>query len=115
ATGFSFIASPGDFSTSAPGRAFAELGHMQNGIFFSSDSSEDHAVVQSLTQALPAQSLPKVIAAAPAVAIALPARGQAPVSATIAQHYAPAISADPGGSALPHESSDLLDGLRLFS
>jgi hypothetical protein len=39
ATGFSFTANPGDFSTSAPGRAFAELGHEGNGIFFSSDSS----------------------------------------------------------------------------
>ncbi|HEV3447661.1 MAG TPA: hypothetical protein VG099_23700 [Gemmataceae bacterium] len=39
ATGFSFTANPGDFSASAPGRAFAELGHEGNGIFFSSDSS----------------------------------------------------------------------------
>ena len=115
ATGFSFIASPGNFLTSAPGRAFAELGHMQNGNFFSSDSSEDHAAVQSLTQALPTQSSPKAIAAAPAVAIALPALREAPVSATSApQHYAPAISADPGGSDSPQESSGLLDRLLLF-
>ena len=31
--GFSFTANPGDFSTSVPGRAFAELGHERNGIF----------------------------------------------------------------------------------
>jgi hypothetical protein len=32
--GFRFRSNPGDFSTSAPGRAFAELGHERNGRFF---------------------------------------------------------------------------------
>jgi hypothetical protein len=32
--GFRFTANPGDFSTSVPVRAFAELGHERNGIFF---------------------------------------------------------------------------------
>ena len=32
--GFSFHANPGDLSTSAPGRGFAEVGHKENGIFF---------------------------------------------------------------------------------
>jgi hypothetical protein len=36
-TGFSFQSNPGNFSTSV--RAFAELGHERNGIFFQSDSS----------------------------------------------------------------------------
>ena len=32
--GFHFRSDPGDFSTSAPGRAFAEFGHERNGVFF---------------------------------------------------------------------------------
>jgi hypothetical protein len=32
--GFSFHSNPGDFSTSAPHRAFAEVGHEENGAFF---------------------------------------------------------------------------------
>jgi hypothetical protein len=36
--GFRFTANPGDFSTSVPGRAFAELGHERNGIFVPEDS-----------------------------------------------------------------------------
>jgi hypothetical protein len=36
--GFTFHSNPGDFSTSAPGRAFAELGHERNGLFDTPDS-----------------------------------------------------------------------------
>jgi hypothetical protein len=36
--GFRFTADPGDFSTSVPVRAFAELGHERNGIFVPGDS-----------------------------------------------------------------------------
>lgn|GEM_PF-610571 len=65
ATGFSFTANPGDFSTSAPGRAFAELGHEGNGIFFSSDSSgsmgstfRPPAKTPAIWVALPLRALP---------------------------------------------------------
>jgi hypothetical protein len=39
ATGFTFTSNPGDFSTSVPGRAFAELGHEGNGSFFDAGST----------------------------------------------------------------------------
>lgn len=39
--GFSFHSNPGDFSTSAPGRAFAEVGHEENGTFFGEGEGEN--------------------------------------------------------------------------
>jgi hypothetical protein len=39
--GFHFRSNPGDFSTSAPGRAFAELGHERNGVFVEGGEDED--------------------------------------------------------------------------
>jgi hypothetical protein len=39
--GFRFRANPGNFSTSVPGRAFAELGHERNGVFFGEDEGHD--------------------------------------------------------------------------
>jgi hypothetical protein len=45
ANGFSFTANPGTFSTSF--NAFAELGHEQNGSFFSPDRASAAALVQS--------------------------------------------------------------------
>jgi hypothetical protein len=38
--GFRFSSNPGNFSTSAPGRAFAELGHERNGRFFGEGEGE---------------------------------------------------------------------------
>jgi hypothetical protein len=38
--GFRFRSNPGDFSTSAPGRAFAELGHERNGLFLGDGQGE---------------------------------------------------------------------------
>jgi hypothetical protein len=40
ATGFTFTSNPGDFATTVPGRAFAELGHEGNGSFFDSGSTD---------------------------------------------------------------------------
>jgi hypothetical protein len=45
ATGFRFTSDPGNFSTSAPGRAFAELGHEGNGTFAPQDSADTNAAV----------------------------------------------------------------------
>src|SRR5262249_16380065 len=42
--GFTFTANPGNFSTSLPGGAFAELGHEGNGIFFPGRHSASAAV-----------------------------------------------------------------------
>jgi hypothetical protein len=39
--GFRFRSNPGDFSTSAPGRAFAELGRERNGLFVEEGEDED--------------------------------------------------------------------------
>jgi hypothetical protein len=39
--GFRFRSNPGDFSTSAPRRAFAEVGHEGNGIFFGEGGGDD--------------------------------------------------------------------------
>jgi hypothetical protein len=126
ATGFSFTANPGDFSTSAPGRAFAELGHEQNGSFFSSDSSTDRAFAPPLMRALPVQSLakatvpaspvpaeslrspPQALGVGPPLSAALPTASSAPASvAPVAKGHPPAISTDPGGSDLPAASRDL--------
>src|SRR5262249_3887627 len=41
--GFSFRSNPGNFSTSAPGRAFAELGHEHNGAFVEEGEDDDAA------------------------------------------------------------------------
>src|SRR5262249_14004279 len=49
ALGFRFRSNPGDFSTSAPGRAFAELGRERNGIFV--EEGEDEGA-SALGQAL---------------------------------------------------------------
>ncbi|HEV3078699.1 MAG TPA: hypothetical protein VGY66_02930 [Gemmataceae bacterium] len=70
ATGFSFTANPGDFSTSAPGRAFAELGHEGNGTFFSSDSSG------------PMGSSFRLPARTPAIWVALPPRALPPTGSS---------------------------------
>jgi hypothetical protein len=51
--GFHFHSNPGDFSTSAPGRAFAELGHERNGAFVEEGEDDDAA---SLAQALGTQA-----------------------------------------------------------
>jgi hypothetical protein len=85
ATGFSFTSNPGDFSTSAPGRAFAELGREENGIFFSSDSSTTDSVVdRSMIQTLPAEQPPPATLAAPPVSATLPAFGRGPASVVTA-------------------------------
>jgi hypothetical protein len=47
--GFRFRSHPGDFSTSVPGRAFAELGRERNGIFVEEGEDED---ASALGQAL---------------------------------------------------------------
>jgi hypothetical protein len=52
--GFSFHSNPGDFSTSAPGRAFAEVGHEENGTFF----GEGDGGAASLAQAAGTQAPP---------------------------------------------------------
>src|SRR5262249_23653094 len=39
--GFRFRANPGDFSTSVPGRAFAEIGHERNGAFVGEGQDDD--------------------------------------------------------------------------
>jgi hypothetical protein len=41
--GFHFRSNPGDFSTSAAGRAFAELAHVRNGVFAEEGGDEDAA------------------------------------------------------------------------
>src|SRR5262249_41664032 len=49
--GFRLPPRPGNFSTSAPGRAFAELGRERNGIFVEEDEDEDaSALGQALGQ-----------------------------------------------------------------
>jgi hypothetical protein len=62
ANGFSFTANPGDLSTSFSG--FAELGHEQNGIFFTSDSTTAAALAPVLVapEAAPASSSPTFMA-----------------------------------------------------
>jgi hypothetical protein len=109
ATGFSFTANPGDFSTSAPGRAFAELAQEQNGAFFSPGGSKGGAIAPSLIQVLPLPSAPNPTMAAPLVPAALPAAHESPASiVTTAQNYSLAIpTADPGGSDSRMESLDL--------
>jgi hypothetical protein len=107
--GFSFVANPGDFSTSVPEAGpFAELGHEQNGIFFSSDSSStDSAIVGSLTQQSPARQPQAETLTAPTGSAALPKSGQAPALVmSAAQSHAPAITADPGGSDALADNND---------
>jgi hypothetical protein len=105
--GFSFVANPGSFATSVPEAGpFAELGREQNGIFFSSNSS-DSAVIRSLVQALPVQQPPAATVAAPPVSAALPGSGAATALVIPAdQSHAPAITADPGGSAALADNND---------
>jgi hypothetical protein len=106
ATGFSFTANPGDLSTSAPGRGFAEIGQEQNGIFFSPDSSTDSALARTLVQALPAQAQAIPTVPPPPVTPALPVSSPAPASVVLpTSSNLPAIGGDPGGSASPAESS----------
>jgi hypothetical protein len=50
--GFRFTANPGDFSTSVPVRAFAELGHERNGLF---DPAETNAGAAPVLAALAAR------------------------------------------------------------
>jgi hypothetical protein len=47
ALGFRFHSNPGDLSTSAPGRAFAELGHVRNGLFFGEGEGDDEGMDSS--------------------------------------------------------------------
>jgi hypothetical protein len=105
ATGFSFTANPGDLSTSAPGRGFAEIGQEQNGIFFSSDSSTDSAVAPSMVPALPAQPPAIPAPAPPQITTTLPAPSPPAPVVPAAQGSVPAMSADPGGSASPIETN----------
>jgi hypothetical protein len=109
ATGFSFTANPGDFSTSVPGRAFAELAREQNGIFFSPDAPKDGPVPQSLTPILPVPSAPKPTLAAPLLPATLHAAHQSPASiVTPVPNSSMAIpNVDPGGSDSPTEGTDL--------
>jgi hypothetical protein len=52
--GFRFRSNSGDFSTSAPGRAFAELGRERNGIFVEEGEDEDaSALGQALGKRVP--------------------------------------------------------------
>jgi hypothetical protein len=53
--GFRFTANPGDFSTSVPGRAFAELGHERNGIFVPQGSGNTNADTAPVLAALAAR------------------------------------------------------------
>jgi hypothetical protein len=65
--GFRFTANPGDFSTTARGRAFAELGHERNGIFDAPDGDPGSAA-PALLGALPPAASPPVQPIASAVA-----------------------------------------------
>jgi hypothetical protein len=65
--GFRFTANPGDFSTTARGRAFAELGHERNGIFDPPDSAPASAAA-ALLGALPQAANPLVQQVASTVA-----------------------------------------------
>jgi hypothetical protein len=107
--GFSFVANPGSFATSVPEAGpFAELGHEQNGIFFSSGSSSTNsAIARSLVQALPVQQPPAGTLTPPTVSAALPGSGQAPAPVIPAgQSHGPAITADPGGSDALADNND---------
>jgi hypothetical protein len=98
--GFSFQSNSGDFSTSAPGRAFAELGHERNGTFVPQGSSSAAALAQALSMPLTRgvnSALPQVSAAlaAGATDLAPPhgkSEGQPPKSA-VASDPAPAVGA----------------------
>jgi hypothetical protein len=71
--GFTFTASPGDLSTSFAG--FAELGHEQNGLFFSSDSASAAALVlASSAQTAQGEALVAPAVAAPVAGSGTPRR-----------------------------------------
>jgi hypothetical protein len=72
--GFRFRSNPGDFSTSAPGRAFAEFGHERNGVFVEEGEDDDAA---SLAQALGKQAPQGEGSAADRFFAALPPGGTA--------------------------------------
>jgi len=107
--GFSFVANPGSFATSVPEAGpFAELGHEQNGIFFSSDSSATNsAIARSLIQPSPTRQPPAGTLTPPTGSAASSSSGPAPALVIPAgQSHAPAITADPGGSDALADNND---------
>ena len=59
--GFQFFGDPGDFSTTDPARAFAEIGHDWNGIFFPSSLGADATPQQPVQQTLTSEQLQPVV------------------------------------------------------
>jgi len=101
ATGFTFTANPGTLNTS-PKLAFAELGHEQNGIFFSISPDTANGIIADavLTNALPASPANSANTETALVRLPIAAEpGVITVTSSQAVHAAPGPVPPPAGRA----------------